>query len=74
MTANEEIARIENKTAETEKLWLVGANLRRKLRIDLFFDIIVIRTYSPLKIPIQTIASLTHRRSLVEKVFWENQF
>ena len=74
MTANEEIARIQNKTAETDKLDLVDCKLWQETPAELFFDIIVIRTYSPLKIPNQTIASLTHRPVLVEQVISENPF
>jgi hypothetical protein len=48
--------------------------VRRNTRSELFFDIIVIRTYSPLKIPNQTIESLTHRPLLVEQVFRRIRF
>jgi hypothetical protein len=74
MTATKEIARIQNKIAGTPKLALAAVDLRRDTAAELFFDIIVIRTYSPLKIPNHTIASLTHRRLLVEQVFSENLF
>jgi hypothetical protein len=74
MTTNEETARIENKTAKIDRLDLVDGKLLRETPAELFFDIIVIRTYSPLKIPNQTIASLTHRPVLVEQVISENPF
>lgn len=64
---------MHNKTA-AGAFELFCANMRRDTRTELFFDIIVIRTYSPLKIPNQTIASLTHRTLMVEQVFSEIPF
>ena len=73
MTAIEEIARIQNKIA-TAAVDLFTVAARRNTRTELFFDIIVIRTYSPLKIPNQTIESLTHRPLLVEQAFRRIRF
>jgi hypothetical protein len=64
---------MQNKTARTA-LGPFAGNFGQDIRTELFFDIIVIRTYIPLKIPNQTIASLTHRPLLVEQVFSENPF
>ena len=64
---------MQNKIATTT-LGRFATNLGQDIRAELFFDIIVIRTYIPLKIPNQTIASLTHRPLLVEQVFSENPF
>jgi hypothetical protein len=73
MTATEKTARIQNEIAATTSDRFT-ANLRGDTRNELFFDIIVIRTYSPLKIPNQTIASLTHRPLLVEQLFRRFRF
>jgi hypothetical protein len=68
MTATEKATRIQNEIAAAA-LDRFANNLRRETGTELFFDIIVIRTYSPLKIPNQTIGSLTHRPLLVEQLF-----
>ena len=73
MTATEETARIQTKIARAGAD-LFAVAVRPNRRTELFFDIIVIRTYSPLKIPNQTIESLTHRPLLVEQVFRRIRF
>ena len=73
MTPTEKTARIQNKIARAAAD-LFPVAVRRHARNELFFDIIVIRTYSPLKIPNQTIESLTHRPLLVEQVFRRIRF
>jgi len=59
---------MQEKTAPAT-LRLFAANFELDTRTELCFDIIVIRTYIPLKIPNQT-TSLTHQPLLVEQVFF----